>query len=417
MRTLTKVAMAALGLLGAAPCAADITDTGARFDDSPKFILSEFTLDHSNQLCIWTTGSEDEYNVQLFDGNLQPIKNIELPAPGSVIYCSFTEETGISAPAEVFEANRSIDYAWTDISLEDFRNLVYDWGYQREEQHGDEIWFISDNGTGNFFMWEIFGYKYPYNPYIYNVSERKGGYAHIYWEGKDFQFTGKYREPVTVNEGRHSSAIVKLYPTSQICDDYSTLLVSQCLFNTDAAYEWLQTVVEPVTLDIETPAKRIKGERALVTGYKVMSDNGKTVAEIKLPHGLSGDSWSVDLYMMDNGNNYLCIQCDDFMTEERVYIFYQVNSETGSVQQMGAPVKVGVSPTAPRRGTPVSVDLGAVQGMCTVELVASDGRVVSRQRTAGDKAVIETGSLASGLYIVMVNDGKSTREATKIVVR
>lgn len=99
---------------------------------------------------------------------------------------------------------------------------------------------------------------------------------------------------------------------------------------------------------------------------------------------------------------------------------YAIDPASSSVRQITEARKVRVSPTAPRRGTSVNVELGEHAGSNSKVVVTSvNGRIVlDRNIAAGTTATtIDTDSFATGVYIVTVSDGKNSREASKIVVR
>lgn len=101
-------------------------------------------------------------------------------------------------------------------------------------------------------------------------------------------------------------------------------------------------------------------------------------------------------------------------------IVYAVSAESSSVKQVGDARRVSVSPTAPRRGTPVNVTLPSESmNVTNVKVVSASGAVVMSRNIQPNvtSTSIDTSNFAPGMYIVNVTDGKAIREAAKIIVR
>jgi hypothetical protein len=122
---------------------------------------------------------------------------------------------------------------------------------------------------------------------------------------------------------------------------------------------------------------------------------------------------------------YLCLSVvDDLDVTHYVKTAYQlvyaIDKEKASVKSVGAPIKTRVYPTTPERGTLVNIDLAedSVSGGIINVTSVSGNVVMSQKFVAGtNHASIDTSSLNRGLYIVTVDNGKSSRENTKIIIR
>lgn len=215
----------------------------------------------------------------------------------------------------------------------------------------------------------------------------------------DFQLI----KTIFIPESEGPSEVVDMTCFSAETDYMPDVIMSQTLFNNDELYEWVIPIVK----------------EHFIIGYKVISENWQTLTEINFPKGYISDYCGLNLYCMSDGDVYLLAKVREEVdsTYQPWSLVYRIDKENGSVSQIGEPLKIGVSPTAPRRGTPVTVDLSAEKGECMVEVVAADGRVVARKMNCSGRTTIETSGLASGLYVVNVVNGQNRREATKIVVR
>jgi hypothetical protein len=220
------------------------------------------------------------------------------------------------------------------------------------------------------------------------------------------EFTDSYYYPCVMN----------LYAFDNFDGDNvsgNAINVTQTLFNNDAKYEYLMSVVEKVD------------GYSRGTGFKVKSENGTTVASVKFPEGYVLYSLSDnDAYLLElDGVNYIIIKVyrPNHEEEESYYynLVYKIESSTSSVKQVGAPIKVKVFPTIVERGEMINValpEIGANTG--AINVVSTLGAVVFNQKVeAGtSQASIDTSSLQRGLYIVTIDNGK-TRESTKIIIR
>lgn len=192
-----------------------------------------------------------------------------------------------------------------------------------------------------------------------------------------------------------------------------TYMLTQTLFNNDVEFEWIIEKYKVVTVE-----NGVDGNQDVaVCGFKVMSQNGATVVDIDFPTCLN---WSdFDVYMTSDGP-YLSVYGESIDDDSYYSLIYKIDPNSSSIQAVGAPRKVSVSPTAPRRGTPVNVSLGEPVGNnCKLSVVSASGRtaIVQNLKPGDSEAVIDTNRLGNGVYVVVVDNGKTKREATKIVVR
>jgi hypothetical protein len=222
------------------------------------------------------------------------------------------------------------------------------------------------------------------------------------------EFTDSYYYPCVMN----------LYAFDNFDGDNvsgNAINVTQTLFNNDAKYEYLMAVVEKVD------------GYSRGTGFKVKSENGTTVASVKFPEGYVLYSlYDNDAYLLElDGVNYIIIKAyrpNHEEDDDELYYYnlvYKIDVSTSSVKQVGAPIKVKVSPTIVERGEMINValpEIGANTG--AINVVSTSGAVVFNQKVeAGtSQASIDTSSLQRGLYIVTIDNGK-TRESTKIIIR
>lgn len=212
---------------------------------------------------------------------------------------------------------------------------------------------------------------------------------------------------------------LRIYQRSEQSIESDAIYLTQTLFNDDELYEWVIPTFESIPMSYQDGEYRIEGNRVMCTGFKVMSENGSTVANVTYP----SEYYSIynpdpDIYIV--GDECYLLADVGTLDGEEYYLAYAISKTTGRVEMVGEAMKVKVSPTAPRRGTPVTVNLtGHTTGNCTVTVVSTDGRVLlSRNIEQGTTSTdINTDRFRPGMYIVNVSDGNTTHEATKIVIR
>lgn len=190
--------------------------------------------------------------------------------------------------------------------------------------------------------------------------------------------------------------------------------LTQTLFNNDEAYEW----IEPKLSVIDTE----NGQEAVVSGFRVLSDNGNVVIDEDFEnYNYQSDPELYPLCIIPTDSGvYMLITLDYNDLNEGKTLIYKIEPESSSVKQVAVHRNIRVNPSAPHRGTAVNVDLGEPAGNNTkLSVVNMSGRtIVTQNLTQGStEAVIDTYRFEPGVYVVVLNNGESERETTKIVVR
>lgn len=199
--------------------------------------------------------------------------------------------------------------------------------------------------------------------------------------------------------------------------DLDDVTVTQTLFNTDDEYEFLAADYGLVNKTYETPDFRESGDRIVQTGFSVISENGSTIASVKFPSGMFG--YVDDLFVTSAGNFLVCNL--ENQAGEAYIVTYKVDNGGGGINLVGAPVKVGmkVTPTATTRGTSVNVSMAPAEKGTRLSVIGADGRRVfgCNLESGATSATVETGRFSSGIYVVVLEDSKGTRENCKIIIR
>ena len=419
MKKTYRLGLVALLALAQVPASAAITDTGKRMDGSINFIYSQFTS--GNQALLLTREWNDDESTckyTILDKSLNVIKTFQTPQYPEVTATS-TRYQAISGPIGVHETYRQEGMRWEGISAAEFEQMCNSEGYSRKQTVDGQTRYLPD-AQWDYYYQEIFGMEYPNRFRVWDSAAQCGIEYAVEYGYDEWGNTGKYGEGQTSTESRRPRP-VSLYPTSEQCGDMHSIYVTQTLFNTDEAYEWIVPILSTVSADYENEYERVTGQTLCSTGFRVMSENGSAVAEVTYPSGYYGTGYSdgYDLLMVDN-KYYLSATVTNLSRTEEFEIIYEVTQGSSALNMVGAPIRIKVYPTAPHRGTPVEVELGETSGSrCTVAVVSVSGQtVMTRNIEPGStRTSIDTAAMQPGVYVVTVTDARGTRNATKIAVR
>lgn len=407
-----------LALLAAViPASAAITDTGKRMKESPRFINSQFTYGNKAMLLVDEENYENNtFKFTILDKSFNTIKEFSTPQYPEVT-ATYTVRYSIEAPIGITEAYQGINFE-NSMSAEAFAEWCANERFTRTEKHGNETWYLSEV-PDRYYYYEYYNFQYPRFYRVYDENAQIAREYFIEYNYENWGPTGQYGEA----EEQHDTTapkVMRLYPESEECGDLETILLTQTLFNTDESFEWLISMPEAVDVSYTTEREQVSGKRIRNVGFKVLSENGSTVAEVRYPAGYTGSDYNeLDMLIVD-GSYYIMARVSNESNTEDYYIIYQVSQGTNSIKMVGEPMRVKVYPTAPVRGTDVEVEIGETVGeRCTVSVVSVSGRtVLNRSIEPGTThTTINTGNMQQGVYIVNVNDDHGKRTATKIVIR
>ncbi len=406
---------------------AAINNTGKVLSGRPDFLPAKYTFDKKTLLVSvdhdynYDEEKPSETKVNILDYKFNQIKTITIQH-GAAVTATTTRKQALQGPKDIFEDSRHEDeyHTLTTGTQEEFEDFCRNTGCDRfDTLDGAPVAYPTEEY--NYYCFDIYKYKYPQRYYIWRKAENKIYKAEIHYEARDYGFIG-YGDPQT-ETSTYYPEVVELYPRSEKSKDIDDIVVSQTLFNSDAAYEWIMPIFETVEVSYSNEYEQVSGTEVKCTGISVVSENGATLASVKFPAGYYSDSLNpdIDLYDIDD-TTFLVVYLrkDDNSAEDNCYVVYELTDGGSSLKMVGTPMSVGVRPRAPRIGENVTVSLGEPAGKdCFVEVVSSTGRTVLRRKmTAGDTSTsINTADFNKGIYIVTVNGQGNAREAAKIIVR
>lgn len=418
--------LAIAALMPALYSGAAINNTDKVLGDTPDFLSAKYTFDKKTQLISvdndYTYDGEvpSETKVNILDYKFNQIKTITIQ-PGAAVTATTTRKAALRGPKDIFEDSRYEDeyHTLTTGTQEEFEDFCRQNGFDRfDTLDGAPVAYSSD--PIHYYNFNNYEYKYPEDYYVWRKAENKIYSVRISYQARDYGFIG-YGDPQTETRTYYPE-IVELYPRSEKSNDIDDIVVSQTLFNSDAAYEWIMPILEAVEVSYSNESEQVSGTEVKCTGISAVSENGATVASTKYPTGYFSNH-QPDIYLYDlDGTAFLVVSLhkDDNQYDDDYYVVYELTDGGSSLKMVGTPMSVGVSPRAPRIGENVTVSLGEPAGKdCFVEVVSSTGRTVLRRKmTAGDTSTsINTADFNKGIYIVTVNGQGNAREAAKIIVR
>ena len=401
----------------------------------------EFSVDNVPSLYIFSYGA-DEAKINIYDDNLGVKKSItpQIPVvnyytirkylePIRVVsketeYCHENQETtwNPETGSEVME--------FTAESAEKY--ITEQRGYTvREKKETSEAVFFYLSEEHNYYSYEEFAYQYP--QYYYRLDKST---SYLY-ECNDY-YNVKNTYSTTWKEKREDQV---LYPeliklNLDLLHQEGSSHLTQTLFNTDAAYEYLFPIYTVETVaehDGGTGYDEVKGEEVVIekrsgtqprlTGVKVVNDAGATVTTISFDSNFGtyyGNSIRPDVFDLGGKkylafNGYIQKSADESVSAT---VIYSIDSETSAVRQVAMETGMRVNPTIAHRSDMITVSLeGDSNKVRKVRVVNAAGKTVKVVNVpAGQRSIqLHANELSNGLNIVNV-EGEAANTC-KVIVR
>ncbi len=373
----------------------------------------------------------------VYDNNFNKQKTIEVPVT-PVSYYTITQER---EQGQVVVKHNADEYK---VSTLDFNtgNEVFEFTAESAENYAKErygdirtkeetseaiIFYYTDEGA--YYQYENYGYKYPDFYFKYEKS------TSFLYECRDYYseartYTDTWKEPVREDYQIYTSPM----SIGRVSDvDKKSFYLSQTLFNTDNAYEYVMPIITTKTLEEqhvmgwdeakqqEVVVKKITGTTTRVSGVKIVNENGAAVNTITFDSNF-GNSYDPDIDIIDlDGKIYLAVEGYlEKSATESVYatVIYSIDAQTNSVRQLSMEEGMRISPTMPRRSEMITITLeGNSDQSRQVNIVNATGKTVKRIVVpAGQRSIqVNANELSTGLNIVNVSGQKT--QACKIFVR
>ncbi len=318
-------------------------------------IPQEFTVDGKSKLILYEE-NRDTYSMSIYDEKFEAVKNF-----------TYTGKT------------------WEQVSeiSERYRNTEY----------------IYDENTG-----EYLGKKYVYSD----------------WSTPNVHTSEYYESPFGCQ-----------FEDYNIANYGSSVILTQKLFNDDDTYEFIVPIYKQIEYDESSDrygdgviSYREKGKAVVKTGFKIISDEGNEVASVYFDEDMTASYGGHEAYINKIGDNYYLkmyvtsYKDRDNYEKGNYIIYYAINRETSSIQLVKKSV-MRCSPTMPRAGEVVDVTLDENNDAQALNVTSVSGKLVKSISIKPNQTnvSISTAGFASGMYIVSIANGKSSKECCKIVIR
>ena len=401
----------------------------------------EFSVDNVPSLHVFSYGA-DEVKINIYDDNLGVKKSITPQIPGVNYYTirKYLEPVQVvSKETEYCHENQ--ETTWnpeTGSEVKEFtaesaeKYITEQRGYTvREKKETSEAVFFYLSEEHNYYRYEEFAYQYP--QYYYRLDKST---SYLY-QCDDF-YNVKNTYSTTWKEEREDQV---LYPSLinldlDLLHQEGSSYLTQTLFNTDAAYEYLFPIYTVETVeehDGATGYDEVKGEEVVIekfsgtqprlTGVKVVNDAGATVTTISFDSNFSiysGSSISPDVFDLGGKkylafNGYIQKSADESVS---AIVIYSIDSETSAVRQVAMETGMRVNPTIAHRSDMITVSLeGDSNKVRKVRVVNAAGKTVKVVNVpAGQRSIqLHANELSNGLNIVNV-EGEAANTC-KVIVR
>lgn len=247
--------------------------------------------------------------------------------------------------------------------------------------------------------------------------------------------TGAWKEAEKSDVENFDVGVSNLYYHDMVSPyDDAYFFITQNLFNTDKAYEYVVPICQAVAYtsecdnDGDGDVDQIETCYGDVTypGFKIMQDNGNVVATIMLDDGYSlNPSYGRYLSFVHFENkNYIVANVRKAGSNgetEYASIFYAITPGDASSIKAVRTERTGVkaTPEFARKSEMVVVDFRGIENAKLLSVVNGNGQTVMQAPVANGQTSyrLNTSNLPAGLYVVKVDNGKRMTESCKIVVR
>lgn len=248
-------------------------------------------------------------------------------------------------------------------------------------------------------------------------------------------YNGDWKETKDYFKGNRESLIPLSYLDMNTAYDTDYLYVTQSLFNSDKAYEYIQPIYELYKgssydydrdNDGEVDSMRVEYSLSAV-GFSIVQEDGNIISSVKFGDGWSDalyDGFGLLSYLRFDNKNYIVADVwrkNDDGKSETASIFYAFTpgnpSSIKAVRTENHGIKA--TPAIARQSEVVSVDVSSFSNPRHIMVVNSNGQTMMQQAVAegANSVKVKTAGLPAGLYVVKVSDGKSTSDNCKIIIR
>ena len=441
----------------------------------------QLSYDGSNRVYIRTADDQ----VAIYGNDFTPVKSIAI-TPTRYEEINITKEREVTVtitPGELISSNVVVEWtytylrqlyffneetregyytydvpaSWTENDMKAYLENHYSQNIVSITPHPEGGWvFVYDmemyepdgGDANNYFMVDTYGKQYPLMTYLwqngflyeYQISYReKNVYA-------DDNVTFEYGEWVEVDRREYSHPMTLSIGFTNYDSDPSIqylfetgdgVCLTQTLFNSDNKYEYLYFPHElseendnghgpiapsPDYYESGTyTEEKTSYQYSLYKSFNIMSEEGTILQTVTFPNGFEMDYLTAQVIQL-SGEFY--ILCQGEMNDSETLLIYKINRSSvgASVEQVCAPIKVGVYPNLVNRNQTITIQLSgdnAAKTATDVEVVNMSGQVTDRQTiSAGQtQTQIRANKFSTGMNVVNLLQNGKTIGTQRVIVK
>lgn len=396
----------------------------------------DLSFDNVPSPYVYSLG-DDGFKFTIYDDNFG-VKKIMAPKVSTVSYYTVIKALEpvqvVSMETEYCHENQ--ETTWnpeTGSEVKEFtaesaeKYITEQRGYTvREKKETSEAVFFYLSNDYYYYRYEVYAYQYP--QYYYRLDKST---SYLYECNDDYREKNSYSVAWTEKREDYTQNITPL--RIDIMQQDNNAHLTQTLFNTDAAYEYLLPVYSVETVaeyDGATGYDEVKGKEMVIekisgtmlrmSGVKVVDDTGATVATFTFDSNFSLSNSSPDVFDL-GGKKYIAFS--GYIQKSAgesvsAMVIYSIDSETSAVRQVAMETGMRVNPTIAHRSDMITVSLeGDSNKVRKVRVVNAAGKTVKVVNVpAGQRSIqLHANELSNGLNIVNV-EGEAANTC-KVIVR
>ncbi|MBR5443200.1 MAG: T9SS type A sorting domain-containing protein [Paludibacteraceae bacterium] len=443
-------------------------------------VPKELSYDGSNLVYIRTADDQ----IAIYGNDFTPVKSITItPTCDKEIHITKEREVAVTVtPGELISSNVVLyDYytslkilyfyneitgeytstynvptLWTEDSVKTYLETQENLIITSIASHPDGgILFTYDmdayqadgSDAGNYFMVDTYGKQYPesgilwQNGYLYSYYPEYSDES-VYAED---EVTFEYGEWVEVERSEYShpqtySIGFTNYDANHTYDYMwetgDGVCLTQTLFNSDDKYEYLYFPHElseeydygyngPMIDHYESGTyteEKTFYQYSLYKSFNIMSEDGAILQTVTFPNGFQMVDY-VDAQVIQLSEEFY-ILCQGEMNDSETLLIYKINRSSvgASVEQVCAPIKVGVYPNLVNRNQTITIQLSGdnvAKTATDVEVVNMSGQVTDRQTiSAGQtQTQIRATKFSTGMNVVNLLQNGKTIGTQRVIVK
>ena len=313
-----------------------------------------------------------------------------------------------------------------------------------------EMYYIDGSDAHNYFMVDTYGKQYPLQAFLWQNGFLYDYYIEYHDESvyAENTVTFEYGEWIEVEcsdwggSGSYSLGFINydFDAVGEFDDSGDGICLTQTLFNSDDKYEYLYFPYElseersgwngPESPDSEQEFYESTTyteystfwRYSIYKGFNIMSEDGSVLQSITFPNGFEMTEWINAAIIQISGERYILCQGD--MNDSETLLIYKINRSSvgASVEQVCAPIKVGVYPNLVNRNQTITIQLSgdnAAKTATDVEVVNMSGQVTDRQTiSAGQtQTQIRANKFSTGMNVVNLLQNGKTIGTQRVIVK